>query len=719
MFRIRKSAGVRVTPAVYALIRRGNEARSQLRWSEAAAAYEKALAKDSGLSHIWIQLGHMYKEAGCPVASAKAYARAIDICPDNREALGELFSIAPQIPAVERFALSRTLFGERSLAGSASPPQERTGKDDELLFDISDLVAYFGRARFPTGIQRVQIEIICGALDHANLPVRVCCAMEGASGWSDVPLELFREICDKASNNVSQAEWSECLERLRLSIWFGSPIKPGLRARLINLGTSWWLQNYFLQIRNVRQSSAISYIPFVHDLIPVLAPQYCVPGLVEDFMSWIIGVFEHADAYFVNSEATKRDFLSVAGRLGHDVDPRSITVIPLNGAFSVDPHRGAEDAVLERWGVAGRKFVLFVSTIESRKGHLLALRAWQRLLDQYGDDVPILVCVGNDGWLNARFYEELEADQRLSGLVVLLSRISDKQLNLLYRECLFTIYPSFYEGWGLPITEALSRGKMVITADNTSLPEAGGKFARYFPTGSVSGLVDAVAELAFNEDLRERAEKLIRDEYRPRSWSDIAQDAISAAAKVSPSRGHQDPPPLVANRWYSLSRSRIRRLEDVSPGSGELARVGTGWAVPGEFGNAVWAEGGRLRVRLQDSVKPQLMMIGLSGHPHSRWVIGSERGDLMTGQLESQGWSWVAVPLQPDPTGIATVTIREDCGSEGRGASENAMIVRGFALLGDADREHVMAAGNIDPRFIGYIQNKFGDHLNDKPPNFA
>ena len=707
MFRIRKSAGIRVTLTVHALIHRGNKARSQLQWSEAAAAYEKALAKDPGLAHIWIQLAHMYKEAGRPVASARAYAQALDLRPDNKEALGELFSIAPHIPAMERFALSRTLFGERMLAGISPAADEESGLADEILFDISDLVAYFGRARFPTGIQRVQIEIIRVALNNAAASVRICCAMEGASGWSSVSVPLFLEICEKASNTASDAEWLECLERLRLSIWFGQPIKPGKRARLINLGTSWWLQNYFLQIRNARQSNDLVYVPFVHDLIPVLAPQFCVSGLIEDFMSWLIGVFEHADAYLVNSEATKRDFLFVAAQLGHIINPEAVTVIPLDGEFSSSPTCTVDRVDFERWGISSRQFVLFVSTIESRKGHMLALEAWRSLLDQHGDDVPMLVCVGNDGWLNASVYEALDADMELREHVVLLSRISDAELNLLYRECQFTIYPSFYEGWGLPITEALSHGKIVVTADNSSLPEAGGKFARYIPTGSAAGLADAVGDLAFNADSRERAERLIRDEFRPRSWARIAQDVISAVAKVSRSGEHRDLPRLGTGRWYDLSRSRARRLEEVSDGRGEMARIGQGWAVPGEYGNAVWAGGAQLRFRLPSSMKDQVMIIRLSGHPDAQWTVSNERGDLVTGQLGSQRSTWIAVPLEPDPTGIVTVTFHGECDGKPSGRMDDVLVVRGFGLLDEADRG-LAAAGYDDPSFVARIKDKFG-----------
>ncbi len=87
--------------------------------------------------------------------------------------------------------------------------------------------------------------------------------------------------------------------------------------------------------------------------------------------------------------------------------------------------------------------MLFVSTVESRKNHLAAFDAWIGMIRRHGRrHVPKLVCVGNRGWLNDAVYARLQSQDGLRGHVHMLSGLSDAELDLLYRSCLFTLYPS-------------------------------------------------------------------------------------------------------------------------------------------------------------------------------------------------------------------------------------------------------------------------------------
>src|SRR5438876_7136204 len=114
------------------------------------------------------------------------------------------------------------------------------------------------------------------------------------------------------------------LERLDLLIRAARPIRFPQGAFLFNLGTSWWLQNYFLRVRRAKAEHGVRYVPFVHDMIPIMTPEHCVRELTQDFISWMLGVFQHAEFFLVNSQATRRDLLTVAGRLGHRLDAARI-----------------------------------------------------------------------------------------------------------------------------------------------------------------------------------------------------------------------------------------------------------------------------------------------------------------------------------------------------------------------------------------------------------
>ncbi|MDT8349839.1 glycosyltransferase, partial [Roseomonas mucosa] len=87
---------------------------------------------------------------------------------------------------------------------------------------------------------------------------------------------------------------------------------------------------------------------------------------------------------------------------------------------------------------------------------------------------------GRVGWLVADLMQQLENAEWLGGKIRLVRDPSDEELLALYRGCRFTLFPSLFEGWGLPVSESLALGRPCIASNRTSLPEAGGALARYF-----------------------------------------------------------------------------------------------------------------------------------------------------------------------------------------------------------------------------------------------
>ena len=165
-----------------------------------------------------------------------------------------------------------------------------------------------------------------------------------------------------------------------------------------------------------------------------------------------------------------------------------------------------------------------VGTIEARKGHLTAFQAWQQL--PVGSR-PDLVCVGRWGWGSEEFREQWqEAGEGSSGVHVLADGVEDRQLADLYAGCLATIYPSRWEGWGLPVSESLAFGKLPITTNVSSLPEAGAGMAVLIPPDDPQALADAVATHVLDEERRRQHEAQIleSDAYRnPKTWQHVAE----------------------------------------------------------------------------------------------------------------------------------------------------------------------------------------------------
>ena len=165
----------------------------------------------------------------------------------------------------------------------------------------------------------------------------------------------------------------------------------------------------------------------IPDLIPIIAPQYCIKNLTRDFISWGLGIFTHVDAYLAISGASRADLITVAATRGHAIDPDSIGVIPLDVDFRKAGMTPAPLTTLSRWRLTEAGDVLLVSTVGSRKGHAVAFDAWFDLIDRLGPNaVPKLVCVANRGWHNGVVYHRLQDSAVLASHVVMLSGIAKR-----------------------------------------------------------------------------------------------------------------------------------------------------------------------------------------------------------------------------------------------------------------------------------------------------
>jgi glycosyltransferase involved in cell wall biosynthesis len=113
-----------------------------------------------------------------------------------------------------------------------------------------------------------------------------------------------------------------------------------------------------------------------------------------------------------------------------------------------------------------------------------------------------------------------------------LSDISDALLETLYENCLFTVYPSIYEGWGLPAGEALSKGKLCLMSDRSSLPEVAGEFGVYFDTDSVADGVAKIGRVIDDHAYREGLETVVRETFTQRTWTKVADELVGYIAKL-------------------------------------------------------------------------------------------------------------------------------------------------------------------------------------------
>jgi glycosyltransferase involved in cell wall biosynthesis len=254
----------------------------------------------------------------------------------------------------------------------------------------------------------------------------------------------------------------------------------------------------------LRRSRA-GFVPLVHDLIPLEFPEYGRPGEADRHRARMATVAALADGIVVNSAAT-----GVA--LAPFLPARQpVHVAPL-GIPSPAGDIAAEGGE--------RPYFLCVGTIEPRKNHLLLLHLWRRLVATYGNRAPRLVIVGGRGWENENVLDLLDRCTALRGHVVELGTVPDTRLTALLRGARALLMPSFAEGFGLPVAEAVAHGTPVLCSDLPALREAGGDVPEYLDPLDTPAWQAAVEDYTADVSPRRDAQLARLPNWRCSTWDE-------------------------------------------------------------------------------------------------------------------------------------------------------------------------------------------------------
>jgi glycosyltransferase involved in cell wall biosynthesis len=230
----------------------------------------------------------------------------------------------------------------------------------------------------------------------------------------------------------------------------------------------------------------------VHDLSFLHYPDHYVPKLVRYLERVVPRSVARADHVLADSEATRADLIA---RLGAPPEKVETLYSGVSRRFCPEPEAGERERLLARYGLE-RSYVLSVGTLQPRKNYVRLIRAFARL-----DTAACLVIVGGRGWL----YEEVLAEAaQHPDRVRVLGFVDDTDLPALYRGASLFAFPSFYEGFGLPVLEAMACGVPVVCSNSSSLPEVAGDAALLVDPHDEAALADALVRGLADESLRRR-----------------------------------------------------------------------------------------------------------------------------------------------------------------------------------------------------------------------
>jgi len=252
-----------------------------------------------------------------------------------------------------------------------------------------------------------------------------------------------------------------------------------------------------------------------------VAPQLQTGGLRRDFERWLARVSGYSQRFLCNSENTKADLLRYLG--DHAGGVQSHVIRLAHEMLGFDRHRKVEIAKSSTSDIASVPYVLCVGTMEVRKNGVALLDAWVALSDVLGGRLPRLVFAGRTGWHIEAFQTRLASNESLARTVRIVESPSDEELAYLYQNSQFTVYPSLYEGWGLPVGEAAWFGKYCISSNTSSLPEVCGDLIDYVDPADQTALQAALVKAITQPEYVAAREQSIR-EAQLRTWADVAED---------------------------------------------------------------------------------------------------------------------------------------------------------------------------------------------------
>ncbi len=281
----------------------------------------------------------------------------------------------------------------------------------------------------------------------------------------------------------------------------------------------------FINALKEAQSNGVDLIQLVYDMLPIIAPQYS--GHATAYLSrYVKAIFPLCKLLIAISEQTKIDIQKWLKN--NNLVPPDIAVIRLGDDFKVARPVKPSDPSFKKLNIEGNDYILCVGTIEARKNHMLLYYVY-KLAHSRGIQLPKLLIVGRTGWHSENAYDLLTKDSEVNNRILILQNINDNELSWLYRHTLFSIYPSFYEGWGLPIAESMLHRKVCISSNTSSIPEIAGKLIEYFNPTSTEECLDLIIKLMNPRNLEKANNKILK--YKITTWDTTFQTLRSIMDK--------------------------------------------------------------------------------------------------------------------------------------------------------------------------------------------
>ena len=373
----------------------------------------------------------------------------------------------------------------------------------DVLIDISRLLGRAARGRLPTGVDRVSLAY----MQHWGMKAQ---AVLFKGFWRGlVPYresqQLFDLLLRRPADFSAKANW--VIAKSCAPPWASQNAQRKPVFYLSHAGSESRVFQKWL--KETRQTP----VYFVHDLIPISHAEYCRDGEKDAHIRRILGMLSTGAGLICNSQFTLSALVGFAD--SHDLQMPPAVVAPL--APAPLSYNGS-------LGVAARPFespyFVMLGTIEPRKNHLQLLNVWRELVMKLGNSAPHLFIIGQRGWECENVVDMLERCAQIRPFVHEMSGCSDVDLARYLTHAQAMLFPSFVEGYGMPLIESLMLGTPVIASDLDVFKEVAGDVPDYLSPVDGIGWMQAIVDYSHAASPRRQAQQARVKKFKVPTWDE-------------------------------------------------------------------------------------------------------------------------------------------------------------------------------------------------------
>lgn len=446
-----------------------------------------------------------------------------------------------------------TVPGQRAAVPVEVEPHRAGG----LLFDITTCV---NNALTPSGIVRVECALVRQLLQRQDLKVKFVCYHSVFDGFIGVPRDIL-------VHNLVDSYLTTIRSEKALPVFQGDEAEH--YADIVSVGSS-WMQNpeYASDLGEFARRHDLRLSILMHDMAPYLFPHWYPVGHAQVWNENCRTLVSRCSRMIVYSQSTFNDLTDFCEEFGVMMPP--VARIKLADDIGDLGGKRSDSGMAATAKFSRQLFILAVGRIHTRKNYGLLADVWAILQDKMGDATPHLVIVGGVSWNGGELARAISEDRRVKDRIHILTDIDDASLAELYDLCLFTVYPSLYEGWGLPVGESLAHGKICLASSASSMKEIAPDYTDLLDPLDRAAWAALIQHYAGSKMARSQREQQIVVGYVPLSWKDTTDGVISLLDIPCPPR-LAEPYTLGSVALVAAKTNGRRYLED-------------GWAESEEWG---------------------------------------------------------------------------------------------------------------------------------------